>query len=57
MITGELTPVPESATDCGLPDAVLVIVRLPENAVAVVGVKVTLTVQVALAARVVQLLV
>ena len=40
-----LTPVPVSATVCGLPPAVSVIDKFPENGPTVVGAKVTLIVQ------------
>jgi len=51
-------PVPDRETVWGLPDALSVMVRVPLREPVAVGVKVTLTVQVLLAARVVpQLLV
>src|SRR5438105_13994091 len=47
-----LLPVPLRATDCGLPDALSVTVRLALREFAVVGVNVTLMVQEALTGRV-----
>lgn len=45
-------PVPDKATDCGLPDALSVTMRAPLREPVVVGVKVTLILQFAPAARV-----
>src|SRR5207245_7501265 len=46
-VAGVTAPVPDSATDCGLPVALSVIVTAPTRLPAAVGVKVTLIVQLA----------
>lgn len=52
MITGELLPVPLSATVCGLPVALSAMLSVATSSPVAVGVKVTLIVQLALAAKV-----
>ena len=54
---GAVVPVPLNETECGLPGAVSVIVTEPERLPVAVGVNLTLTVQLAPALSVVQLLV
>jgi hypothetical protein len=52
MITGELFPVPLSATVCGLPVVLSAMLSVATSSPVAVGVKVTLIVQLALAAKV-----
>ena len=47
LATGAATPVPVSSTTCGLPGALSVIVRAPISGPGAMGVKATLTTQLA----------